>query len=160
MSDGDVLRTCDHCGQMLEEDDELVPVWLGHLPKPDGERVKSVAEKRPKTIGYDTGEVGLDTVEVMNRPLDELELMLSLIEKSDMVDLNIKRSVYEHRAVGGETHFAEVNLDDAGMTRFESRRDDMKVGGKLTVQPQRDEPDPDLMVCEYCEESISGEGDS
>lgn len=160
MSDEGVLRTCDHCGQMLEEDDELVPVWLGHLPKPSGERVKSVADKNAKTIGYEKGGVGVSTVEVLDKTVDELELMMDLIEKSDMVEMNIKRSVYEHRAVGGETHFTEVNLDETGMTRFESHRDDMKVGGKLTVQPQRDEPDPDLMVCEYCEESISGEGDS
>lgn len=140
------LRECGFCGQFLDNEEELIPIYAGDPPKPQPQTARGFVEADRQVIGR-RGEMG--EVQVLGYEVDEIAAILDALERSDMIEFETKRAVEEVRAVGGEVKaLAEATVDSS------------KVGAAVTVDaPQLSDPEPDLEVCRYCFESFAGGSD-
>lgn len=135
---------CGFCRRILEEDEELTPVFLGEPADPEAIRLEDTAERSNSFI--------------LGKPAACYAALVNALESSDRVDLTLSEKVREIYAVGeaeAVTFASEAGPD--GPARFDSRIDGQTAGARLTIRPERDNPEPDLEVCEHCERSIGGD---
>lgn len=152
---------CDFCGQVLEEDEDLHPVWVGEQPHPKPVFARATAEKDRRVMGRDTRRRDdvreRPDLEVLGRPLGQVIALMEALGRSDAIEVDYKDAVQEVRAVGSESPDALVDMSapaDAKLQRLTAEEDHGKVGVEIRVEPEVERPDPDLEVCEFCKESF------
>ena len=133
---------CDFCHSTLEEDEELEPVFIGQPPTPASFSVHHRAPKQEKVAAYQSQS---DEIQQLGRPIDTATALLRSLDKSPHFEVEERRVVME----------LEVG-DSPGALPAGRRRDD-QVATELVVTPPQPEYEPDMMVCEYCAESLREE---
>lgn len=141
--EAELPQECDFCDRALDEDEELTPIYVGSPPGPRPAEARATAEKQRKVVGR-RADPDSD-LEVLDRPLDEIVALLKAIDTSDRFTLEAKQAVAEVYATGEEQPVqfdTDVNYD--------------KVGVTLRAEPKPSNQVPDMMVCEFCAEGLSG----
>jgi len=176
---GDILPDeCDFCGQVLEEDEELHPVWVGEQPDPKPVFARATAEKDRRVMGRSVSRrddaLPRDDIQVLGRPMGQVVALMEALERSDAIQVDYKDAVQELRAVGSETPDALVEMsspaddklqrelsrvkeDPNHVPTFTAEEDHDKVGVEVRVEPEVERPEPDLEVCEFCKQSFEDE---
>lgn len=131
---------CDFCDRWLEEDEDLVPIFIGGPPEPKPWYVKEVVDK-PNTDVF-----------VLGKTAGEWKALLKGLESQSGISVSTSEFVDEvtpeNVRVSGQTeHFDTPPV---------SRRDD-KAGATVKIEANTSEPKPDLQVCEFCAKSIKNE---
>lgn len=131
---------CDFCDIALEEDEELVPVFVGKggsTAKPVSHRAIIDTRRRRRTD------------EVAHR------IMAKLAEHPN-IETDFKPAVEVIESVGGNMHFSDSssNMPSIGsgptMGGYQSRYDEDRGGISITVEPDWSEADPDAHLCPSC----------
>jgi exoribonuclease R len=176
---GDILPDeCDFCGQILEEDEDLHPVWVGEQPDPKPVFARATAKKDRRVMGRDTRRRDAvrerPDLEVLGRPMGQVVALMEALGRSDAIEVDYKDAVRELRAVGSETPdklvdmsapadeklqrtLEQVKKDPNHIPTFTGEEDHDKVGVEIRVEPEVERPDPDMEVCEFCKESFEGD---
>lgn len=147
---------CDFCGQVLDEDEELIPVFVGSPPTPKPIHLQGFSEHPHSRYSQHGGD--LSDVRLRGNTLGEYLALVDALESSDFVEFKMSAMVREVRAVGGASHSLEIEAD--APTRLDTRLDDKKAGASVRVEAKFDEPEPDLRVCEFCEGNFKNEDES
>lgn len=157
MGDYELPDECEFCDRVLDENEGLTPVFIGGRTKPKPVIARATAEKQREVIGCRTGS-GLDGVETLNRPVDELSAIIQALEGCNAIDIDAKGAVKEVYTIGEREPRKFVSESAKGVD-FDHDVDRSKVGVTITTQPRERCETPDLEVCEFCAESLRGEGD-
>ena len=141
------LTECDFCGQFLDDEEELIPIYAGDPPEPRPHTARGSAEIDERVIARTTGaNHGMNDVQILGYTAGEIAAILDALKRSDMISIKTERAVEEVRAVSGEVKALAKTSIDSG-----------KIGAYVGVDaPKLSEPEPDLEVCRFCYESISG----
>lgn len=116
---------CDHCGQVLDEGEELASVYIGEPPQPKEQRLKATNIKsRGRKYGYKHSPA-------------EYKALYKALTAAPNIDVCLSGYIN--------------NVDN---TKLDVKRNDNRAAALITIQPQINEREPDLEVCEYCEESL------
>jgi len=153
---GDILPDeCDFCGQVLDEEDELHPVWVGEQPDPKPTFARATAEKDRRVMGRSVRRrddaLPRDDMQVLGRPMGQVVALMDALDGSDAIQVDYKDAVQELRAVGSESPDALVE------TSFTAEEDHGKVGVEVRADPKVERPDPDMEVCPYCKEEFQND---
>lgn len=151
------LRTCGFCERMLEEDEELVPVYIGDPPEPRPVRTKATAPKQRERVGYkktvgnalSQSDPLASDVEVLGLPADELAALIQALKETEEFQFETSPSVHEPVPISEDPTDLPMDPDHG--------RNDDKVGAEITAKPRPTGQNPDFLVCEFCEESLSKE---
>jgi hypothetical protein len=148
---------CDFCNRVLDEDEELTPIWIGDSTEPQREVVRKTAGKVAQKVG---AQARNGSRVVLNRDIGQVKALLDAVQSADMLTVSYKQSVMEEvRGVGSEDPQALVDggsLTDDPPTYDEVFNENYdKVGVELSIESEPQEKDPDLEVCEHCEDSLS-----
>lgn len=148
---------CDFCDRVLEEDEELTPIWIGGSPEPQGEVVRKTADKVAQKVG---AQARNGNTVVLNRDIGQFKALLDAVQSADMLTVSYKQAVMEEvRGVGSEDPQALVeggSLTDEPPSYDEAFNENHdKVGVELSIEPELEEKEPDLEVCEHCENSLN-----
>lgn len=151
------FRTCGFCERLLEDDEELAPVYIGEPPEPRPVRAAATVPKQRESIGYKqtvgdnlSGGPLANDIQVLDLPADELAAMIQALENSDQFQFETSSSVHEPEPImANDLPAAELEPDRG--------RNDDKVGAEITAKPRPTSQNPDFLVCEFCEESLSKE---
>lgn len=145
------MKDCDFCGRILDGGEELTPIFIGEPPSPKGITAKGIAPKRRETVGYSSGEfdelMGTRS-QLLGLPVDELEALVKAITTSEHFEYSSARAVQECPPK------MVVPTTDGKPDSFDSEIDDSKVSATVKASLPEDMYEPDMMVCEYCEESL------
>lgn len=149
---GDILPSeCDFCGQVLDEEDELYPVWVGEQPDPKPVFARATAEKDRRVMGRSVSgrddALPRDDMQVLGRPMGQVVALMDALEHSDAIEVDYKEAVEEVYSVQSTSPEALV----------ETHRDEGKVGAEIRVEPEVERPDPDMEVCPYCKEEFQND---
>jgi hypothetical protein len=125
-----------------DEEEELHPVYIGKgsIQK---EFSTGISDADSKVVGYRHGS-GLSGVQILERPVDEIEAILNALDNSSKIQLDTSRSIMPIHSVG------EYNKD------FTYDPDSTKTGAKIVVE-HKDEREPDMMICSFCMEEFKNE---
>lgn len=138
---------CDFCELMIEEDEELEPVFVGTPPKPTPHTLREVADRD----GRHTTRVGGNELRMLGRPIGYYQALYSALQSSDDIQIKESMNVEEVRSVGGDTHYADLEHGSVpDMTQFETRTREKKVGVSIRIAPKEVKQDEDAMVCPNC----------
>lgn len=135
-------KQCDFCNMWLDDDEELYPVYIGKgsIQK---EFSAGVSDADSEVVGY-RHDSGLSGVQILGRPVDEIEAILNALDNSSKIQLDTSRSVMPIHSVG------EYNTD------FTYDPDSTKTGAKIVIQ-HKDEREPDMMICSFCKREFQNE---
>lgn len=139
---------CDFCMQEVDEDEELVPVFVGGPPRPEARRATATAEKAgpPRVRGDGPITAGPEPV-VLGRTASEWKALSRALEDAG-VDFETQGTVV---AVEPDAVLAtEARPMRAARTTWTNQS-----GASVTVEPGFEEPEPDMMVCELCVEAFA-----
>lgn len=125
---------CDFCGQSLDEDEELVGVWTGDPPLPKARSARATADKPTR---------GAPPPTVLGRSAPEWKALTKALSGAG-VEVSTTPKVATSDPVVSETP------DPTPLVLDKS-----KAGATVRVEPGFEEPEPDLLVCELCEEAFS-----
>ena len=131
---------CDFCERALDEDEDLVPVFVGTPEQPKSFAATGTAEKLPDVVAYRSNN--MDDVQVLGHSVDELSALLSAIQNDDRFEIDVCQSVDMAGVVGGDPVMMEVPVSD-------------KVGVRLKACPREIHHVPDMELCSFCAESFS-----
>lgn len=153
----DLPDECDFCNRLLEEDEELTPIWIGDSPEPQREVVRKTAEKTNQQFGAET--VNGNHV-LIHRDVGKVKSLLNAVHESNTLKVSYKEAVIEEvRGLGDED--PQALIEDKSLTEEPPTYDEVfndnhnKVGVKLSIEPELQEQEPDLEVCEHCEDSLN-----
>lgn len=132
---------CDFCGQALEEDESLVPVWTGEPPEPRPESVQRVVDKGDRSGASPGAPI------VLGKGAAEWSALFGALEAHPWVEASTAPVVAEVEAA-----FAAPG-EPAEPPSVERRRD--KAGATVRVRPEYAHREPDLLVCEHCRGAFS-----
>lgn len=160
-------RECDFCKQLIEEDEELVGIFVGEESGNRRVEIQDVAPKKDKPIGaYEKRDwdrrphLNTDEFQVLGHPIDELQALLSAITNDDRFTLQTQRRVRKMEPVEDATLLQSTGSrsKQSITTRSYSEeiRDDL-VSATLTVQPQQTRRDPTIEVCDNCVDAFTPE---
>jgi len=136
-------KQCDFCNMWLDDEgEELHPVYIGKgsIQK---EFSTGISDADSKVAGY-RHDSGLSGVQILERPVDEIEAILNALDNSSKIQLDTARSVMPIHSAG------EYNKD------FTYDLDSTKTGAKIVVE-HKDEREPDMMICSFCMEEFKNE---
>lgn len=155
---------CDYCGQFLDPldegvDAELYPVFVGEPPEPPEVECHGRAEKKEVVGAYRGGKQrvhGEDSTITLDQRLDHVQALLNAIEDSRHFKLETFNRTM--KAESNDRGFVSPPFDDADakMDRLIHTTDDDTVAVDLKAQLHANHT-PDLMVCEYCRDTLKGE---
>jgi len=137
-----MIRECDYCERMLDEDEDTHPIFIGEMPKPEVIRYTEHTAKAAKreTVAYGEGGGG---IQVLGRPVDEIMAILSTIENCENIDLKTYNRV-------NSVESANVDLGSPNPTRLSTTEHDDFLAAEITVRPKREDVEPDMKVCQFC----------
>lgn len=147
---------CEFCEQWVEE---LHPVYIGEIPSPKPVRVTETTAKSKKSETVAFGSVDGD-IQVLGYPVDELVAIINCLENSEEFHLNTYQSVFEVDSFPHAQRVIENSSSVQGIkgkvNSYDSEVDDTKVSAEITVEPKRENIQPDLLVCEFCKGNMKG----
>lgn len=148
-----MIDDCDFCGRLLEEDEETVPLYLGEIPDPKPVVESKTVDKIPRKKMAVPHHSNVDRL--MGRRVDQILALILAVEGSESIDCDYGESVYEpdpsFGKIGGE---GETTLPPED---FDDGINHDKVGVTIRIEPRRENIQPTMEVCEYCEKSFKGE---
>jgi hypothetical protein len=151
---------CDFCDRNLDEDEELKSVFIGEPPEPETVGAYATAKKQRKVIGRQTENSqlgGSSTVQVLGRPVGEIEALLKALDGSDVFTVNASQSVVEVNH--NEEELRKMKTNPNHIPSFEETENTDKVAVEIEAKPEPCKRSPDLEVCEFCVESFRQEGE-
>lgn len=141
---------CSYCETAMEADEELYPIYIGSLPQ-----AKSItlSENVPKST---TGETvayknEVNDIQVLGYELGQLTAIINLLEGSEEIDFQTYEKVMEQQG------FPEMSDGSIQRVKFESNKN--KVAASIKIEPEMEEQEPDMMVCEACKKELEGIND-
>lgn len=138
---------CDFCGQWLDEDEELEPVYVGEMPNPRTQYIEEVVDK-----GGTSHHLAHGPPRVLGREPAEWKALLQALQKTDNIEVEISRHVYH------PPQMVKVKSDPENIPEFDAHIDDEKAGVTIRIEPRLPfEPTPDLEVCQFCAENFRSE---
>jgi hypothetical protein len=147
---------CDFCDRVLEEDEELSPVWIGSMPDPHTEVARETAEKVNKRVGANSVQ---GNPLVLGRPIGQIKALLQALDSLESVNVEYKDrvmdSVYSIADTQPQAMISMEEEDTATIPSLDKEVNADKVGVSVTISPESHTPQPDLEVCEFCEESLN-----
>lgn len=145
---------CDFCDQPLDEDEELVPVYVGEPPTPKPRRLQGFAKhhRATRTSGYMSRQ-DLRDVRIYGHTVGEFAALLNALQSADGVDITMSPEVREVRSIGGERHMVSSSPDTPSRVETDLNRE--KAGARINIDAEHEPAEPDLMLCEYCAESFT-----
>lgn len=136
---------CDFCDQVLDDDEDLVPVWVGEPSEPKTECVQKVQKKPSRRVGGDERFI-------FNKPASEWIALWRALQECESVDVHTADRVLEPDPVWARVDERPMIQTDGG--GFDDDVNDDKAGATVTVKPPSGHDDPDMELCEYCAESF------
>lgn len=137
---------CDFCNQFLDEDEELIPVYFGSPPTPQPIHLKGYHDKGPSRPGSTRRREAV----LRGKEIGEYFALIDALRSSDLVEFDTYRSVEEVKPSG------EVSIEPNALQKLDSVINEQKAAAEVRIHADFDEPEPDMMVCEHCEEAING----
>jgi hypothetical protein len=147
---------CDFCGQSLDPDESLSPVYIGEQPAPEPVVLYGTAPEQAgyegRFLGHSVGELSAlfdafdcERVELDMAPVGSTlpepipEGILRVVEASD----EELRDIKDHFKTDGG-----IPVDPSDRCR-----------ARVIIEPDPPDPEPDLEVCRHCEENFRDEAD-
>lgn len=150
MSDELPFRECDLCGQVLDEDEELEPVFVGSPPEQKSRRNSETVKECDKRVGNS---------DYRGRRFDYYVGLDKVVENMDGVQARFIPQVMETDFQRMED-VGNLKRDPKATVTFDQNVREDLVAVELVVEPDLREPEPDLRVCEFCRESLQEESES
>jgi hypothetical protein len=134
------IRECDFCNQILDDDDELVPIFIGEPPEPESQRVTAQEKRKsggPMIFGKRTSQWVALYNALHSAPNISVE-MNDHVLRADAPDLPVMCLDPEN---------AQTAFDDPDVAVTKDRDTSQAI---IEIEPNTEQPDPDLEVCQYC----------
>jgi len=137
---------CDFCGQWLDEDEELHPIFVGEPPEPKAVTARATAEADQRVMGRQVDNSGLprDDIQVLGRPMGQVKALMEALETHSNIEVAYQEAVQEVHSVGLSEQPEAIVAD------YDSDR----VGVHVHVEPRSHNPEPDMMVCDFCKDEF------
>lgn len=129
-------RECGFCGQLVDDGEDLEPVFVGRSPTPGPQVLRGLAEH--PTQG------GLSDIRIRGHSVGEFLALLDALKTADGTDVEMCKRVRMVENV----EFGEVPPDVPA--KVDTEIDEGKAAATVTIEPSFDEPAADLHVCEHC----------
>jgi len=140
---------CDFCKIAVDPDESLEPIYIGEMPQPKPHYLSEVAPRD----GRRGTRVGGSEFHLLGRPIGIYQAMYQALENCNDIEVNESNRVEEVKAVGGETHYADLEHGSVPEpTQFETNVHSDKVGVSLKIRPKDVTYEPDAEVCDVCAE--------
>jgi len=138
----DLPDQCDFCTRVLDDDENLEPIYIGGLPEPQPQHLEKIDRK---TVDY----------VIRGKSVDTYVALEELLRETDNIDFTLNDCVIEDT---GPVEFVEGDATPPIPSDSPYERNYDKVGATLTIRPHfEDEPEPDLEVCEMGASSLKNE---
>lgn len=139
-----MIDECDFCGNILDKDEELTPIFIGNPPAPKPIHLQGFSEQPTNRKG--------DQMYASGYTVGEYLAIIDALESADIINFDTYAETRTVESVGGLID--DKNIEPSPRQCFQSTIDENKAGARVRIKPKFDEPEPDMQVCKFCKEAI------